>query len=744
MKNLLPTLALLLLPVLLMSQSTKKVLIIGIDGVRSDALEAANTPNLDILIGNGYYSPDAMNDDITISGPGWSAILCGVWSPKHLVTGNDFTINDYTNYPSIFSYVEDFDPNLNTASIGHWNPINDNIVLNDADYKLNVSSDADLATEASNYLTNNDPDILFLHFDETDGAGHSFGFSPDVPQYISAIEAVDIYLGDVLLSLTNRPTYASEDWLILCTTDHGGQGFSHGGTSFVEERVFFIASGDNVPTELIEKDSTLVNNATFNCLNETVELDFDGSNDYVQIANNSLFDFGSSQDFTIECRMRTTNAGDVAIVGNKDWDSGLNPGFVFSFKLPSGPAWKVNIGDGSSRVDLENGGSIADNEWHTLTVSFDRDGDMIMYEDGVSVDAGSIAGIGDINTNAGLFFGADINSAYDFTGSIAEVRVWDKVIGPTEIADWHCTEVTNTHPDYSNLVGYWKMNDGPGQTTVIDDSGNGNDGSINDAEWIDPSMVWEYDFSQTPRIVDTSPTALTHLCIPVPAAFDGESRVDVCSLGLQVSAFLEGPYEVGGSMNTTLRDESLLPLAQPFNTAPWNYAGTETVTSIPDDVVDWVFIEILDAAYDIQTQRAAFIKTDGTVIDLNGANIVELSVPSGDYYIVIKARNHVGLMSDFVITLPNSSSFDMSVPANVRDGIDQLYLSSDGTYCMHAGDFNGDGIMSVMDFNEYITEPSAILEYHELDIDMDGHVTVDDYDLYRKNLSFTGVIQVRY
>ena len=41
---------------------------IGIDGVRPDALRAAETPALDALVANGYASFDAMNDDITISG----------------------------------------------------------------------------------------------------------------------------------------------------------------------------------------------------------------------------------------------------------------------------------------------------------------------------------------------------------------------------------------------------------------------------------------------------------------------------------------------------------------------------------------------------------------------------------------------------------------------------------------------------------------------------------------------------
>jgi len=99
MKKLL--LILLCLPLLIKAQTIKKVLLIGIDGCRADALELANTPTIDNLIANGVYSPDALNDDITISGPGWSAILCGVWSGKHLSVDNSLIVN---NIAIIYNY----------------------------------------------------------------------------------------------------------------------------------------------------------------------------------------------------------------------------------------------------------------------------------------------------------------------------------------------------------------------------------------------------------------------------------------------------------------------------------------------------------------------------------------------------------------------------------------------------------------------------------------------------------------
>lgn len=528
------------------SQLTKKVLIIGIDGCRSDALQFSNTPNIDALIANGFYSPDALNNDITSSGPAWSSILSGVTSAKHLVTSNAFATDDFATYPTIFSRVENFDPSLNTASICHWSPINTNIVQGSADFILNVGSDADLSVQAVNHLTSADPDCMFIHFDDVDHAGHAYGYSITIPEYVTAIEGVDVLIGPVIAAIAARPTYGDEDWLIVLTPDHGGLGTSHGGNSIDEQRIFFIASGDNVPVELLEASETVVVDSP-NCLGTNIpELTFDGNDDYVQVLPNAIFDFGTAQDFTMECRVRTTAAADVAIMGNKDWDTGFNPGIVMSFAYPSGPEWKVNIGDGASRVDLENGGSIADNEWYTLSVSCDRDGLMRMYEDGVMVDSGDISGIGNITTGAGWFMGADIDQGYDYSGSMAEVRIWNSVIGGTEIANWHCSELNGTHPDYADLLGYWKLNEGGGATVASDSSGNGNDGSIVNSLWDEDNTTIVYDYANTPRLSDVPITAMTQLCIEIDPVWnlDGVSHVAACQL-----IGCDGDFDLDGNID---------------------------------------------------------------------------------------------------------------------------------------------------------------------------------------------------
>ena len=508
--------------------ASSRVLLIGIDGVRSDALTSANTPNLDALMSEGVYSPDALNDDITISGPGWSDILCGVRSDKHLVVDNSFSGSNYVDYPSLFQRIESTYTTVSTVSICHWAPINDYIVGTDADVIENVGSDLEVQNSAVNQLENNDPHAIFIHFDDVDYAGHGYGFSPDVPQYIAAIENADAHVGGVLSALYSRPNYAQEDWLVIVTHDHGGVGYSHGGTSIEHRNVSFIASGLNIPTQLVEKAILDITPPPVNCLGgDGTELYFP-NNSNVSVLPTDYLDAVVEQDFSIEIRVRTNETPDVAIIGNKDWDTGLNPGFVFSFEYPSGPAWKVNV----SRADANGSAGIDDGEWHTLSVTFDLNGMMRLYTDGVFVSEEDMSGVGNLNTESGLMMGADLNGAYQYNGSIAEVRIWETLLSDNEISEWACTSVDSNHPNWTNLASYWKMDD---NDNYLSNSSLNNpflDGSVNGAQWQIAGSTITYDYSGTPRLVDVPVTAMVHLGVEILPewSLDGISWVGTCTI----------------------------------------------------------------------------------------------------------------------------------------------------------------------------------------------------------------------
>jgi pimeloyl-ACP methyl ester carboxylesterase len=122
---------------------------------------------------------------------------------------------------------------------------------------------------------------------------------------------------------------------------------------------------------------------------------------------------------------------------------------------------------------------------------------------------------------------------------------------------------------------------------------------------------------------------------------------DADKIQLNVKAFLEGAYSSTG-MITELNTQDYIPLTQPYNKAPWNYTGNETVTSIPDEIVDWVLVELrsgIENSTKVAT-RAAFIKNDGWIVDTDGASPLSFyGISEGNYYIVVYHRNHLSIMS---------------------------------------------------------------------------------------------------
>jgi hypothetical protein len=204
-----------------------------------------------------------------------------------------------------------------------------------------------------------------------------------------------------------------------------------------------------------------------------------------------------------------------------------------------------------------------------------------------------------------------------------------------------------------------------------------------------------------------------------------------------ITVFLEGPWSnTETEMHTALRDAGLLPLSQPFDVWPWNYTGTESVTSIPADVVDWILLDLRDApSPDLATSstrmemKAGFLKKDGSIVDLDGVSLLQFnqSVTSG-LFAVIWHRNHLGVMS--ATALPKSAdtyAYDFS------QGIMQAYGGAagykevmPGLAVMVAGDGNADGMVSMTDKDNLWTPHAGKTGYIKGDFNMDGQVDNTD------------------
>ena len=57
-------------------------------------------------------------------------------------------------------------------------------------------------------------------------------------------------------------------------------------------------------------------------------------------------------------------------------------------------------------------------------------------------------------------------NGYFWDGHIKELRVFDKELSMTTINDWMIKRIDNSHPDYSNLVAHYPLNEGQGITSL--------------------------------------------------------------------------------------------------------------------------------------------------------------------------------------------------------------------------------------------------------------------------------------
>ncbi len=232
-----------------------KVLILGIDGCRRDALLACPHPAFRQLLAEGtlfanhdILGPRPTTAD-TVTNPSWTTMLTGVFADRHGVLDNGHTYREQARAPTLFQRVRAVRPNARTAAYVCWPPLETllfpapidhcHVALpEDKDFDLR---DADTLRRTVAELRDETPAALFVYLGDVDEVGHQFGFHPTVARYMAALSKTGERVGAILAALQARPRFAAEDWLVLLSTDHGGRGKDHGGcANYPEVRKTFL------------------------------------------------------------------------------------------------------------------------------------------------------------------------------------------------------------------------------------------------------------------------------------------------------------------------------------------------------------------------------------------------------------------------------------------------------------------------------------------------------------------------
>lgn len=206
---------------------------------------------------------------------------------------------------------------------------------------------------------------------------------------------------------------------------------------------------------------------------------------------------------------------------------------------------------------------------------------------------------------------------------------------------------------------------------------------------------------------------------------------------------MEGPYNGSGGMTTTLNTNNLIPLDSEiaYDTTVYGYTSS-TVASIPNsDIVDWVLVELRTGTTSGTKvdERAAFIKSDGTIVDTDGTSPVTFTgLSADDYYVVVRHRNHLAIMTSSAIPLSsNSAPYDFTSAQSqaYSSGSDPMIdLLDDATvFGMWMGDVNSDGIVK---YN--LGSNDRLLIYNRIG-NAGFNLTVSGY--YKEDVNMDGIVK---
>ncbi|HEY9847863.1 MAG TPA: LamG-like jellyroll fold domain-containing protein [Leptolyngbyaceae cyanobacterium] len=148
-------------------------------------------------------------------------------------------------------------------------------------------------------------------------------------------------------------------------------------------------------------------------------------------------------------------------------------GFYFGLKLPS---------SGINYPYTTEANTIKLNQWHHIAGTYDGQ-QMKLYVDGVEKIKKEIAANSiDYSIENDLLLGMykDNDEFHAFPGKITEVRLWNVARSAEEIK---ATMNQRLQGNEAGLVGYWPLNECSGEQ-VTDQTGKGNNGTINGATWV--------------------------------------------------------------------------------------------------------------------------------------------------------------------------------------------------------------------------------------------------------------------
>lgn len=245
-------LLLLLLLCVGVASAADHVVVLGFDGMSPNGIEHANTPVFHELMRQGAWTLHARGVIPTVSSPNWASMIMGAGPAEHGVTSNDWQpgkfdispicVGDGGIFPTIFGLTRRQRPDAVMGVFHDWTDFARLLEPKAPDVVKHGNGPDETMDAAIAFVKQRKPTLTFVHCDHVDEAGHKFGHGS--PEYYKAVEKADALTAKFLAAL--KEAGIAESTVVLITSDHGGIGTKHGGSTMAEIEIPWIVAGPGI------------------------------------------------------------------------------------------------------------------------------------------------------------------------------------------------------------------------------------------------------------------------------------------------------------------------------------------------------------------------------------------------------------------------------------------------------------------------------------------------------------------
>ncbi len=228
----------------------RHVLVIGIDGLGGAYLGDIETPVLDALAADSVATMAMQNALPTMSAPNWMSMIAGSSPDQHGVLSNGWSPGDSQPTPTFFAVVREQLPGAKIGIFHDWGAFEELVEPGVATHIESPGDEHETMVAALAWMKAERPELLFVHLDHVDHAGHLHGWGGD--DYVDAVEFADVLVGDALaaLEVAGMLPYTA----ILVSADHGGDGLSHGDDTSLERPIPLIFRAPQVSETAVTRE----------------------------------------------------------------------------------------------------------------------------------------------------------------------------------------------------------------------------------------------------------------------------------------------------------------------------------------------------------------------------------------------------------------------------------------------------------------------------------------------------------